>query len=919
MQVKKIILFVIFVLLVVILPITSMANENQISTPYMEDKNQEDERELEKIEENVENHKKPQETFIYDETGNNNNINTLSLPIQTIGTTYKVGDNATAVLNDGVLTITGTGKMTEFSYQKTPWYSIKDKITSVVVKSGITSIGKYSFCECSNINSVTLPDTITSISDYAFSYCNKLTSVKLPSAITTIGYGAFGDCPFTTITLPSKLKTLGDFAFQGAKITTVTLPASLTSLSTSAFRKCNSLTKIKVESTNKTYKEINGVLFTIDGKKLYLYPEGKQEETYTIPSTVTEIGESAFFYSKLKTISIPNTVTKMGDDVFCYSAITSVTIGTGIKEIPLYAFYQCYNLKNVNIGKNVEYIWHFAFAYCTSLKKITIPGNVTDLRNAALAECSSLEKVTFGTPSRLQEISFQAFMYDDALKTVIIPEGIKEINRQAFYNCTSLQSLSLPSTLTFIGEDALYKVPTTAYKVPKHLKQLSDTSYKIVDEIQITGTQKNDYAFKVLELVNNERTKQGLAKLTMDKDLLECANQRAAELAVLFSHTRTDGTIATSINSKVYGENIAFGYSDPDKVMVGWMNSQGHRENILTSSYKTIGIGCFQHNGYLYWVQLFGKNNLVNVSKPANATKSIKINILPEEFQEATQGSIVFGERATYLFKLTLEGGSSKVAKGETRNLKVKINNPGQNGLYAYIDNASIKWNSQNPSVISVSTAGKITGKSLGGTKISASTGHLSVANTYQVSPPKVQNLRATSRTTSRIKYKWDAVSGVTGYKVYTYNYSTAKWEYYGKTFEPSIIVKGLENGTIYKIKVRAYKNIDGVQYFGDYSTAIRTATMPKQEKITSTATTTGNASLKWRKLGNATGYKVYMATSKNGTYERIKTVEKNTILYKKGGLQSGKTYYFKVRAYKTVDGVQIFGEYSPVVAIKVK
>ncbi|MBR1653873.1 MAG: fibronectin type III domain-containing protein [Clostridia bacterium] len=187
------------------------------------------------------------------------------------------------------------------------------------------------------------------------------------------------------------------------------------------------------------------------------------------------------------------------------------------------------------------------------------------------------------------------------------------------------------------------------------------------------------------------------------------------------------------------------------------------------------------------------------------------------------------------------------------------------------------------------------------------------------ITPAKVKNVRATSQTKNAIKYQWNAVSGVTGYKIYVYNYKTAKWEYYGKTTKTAMIINNLTPATINKIKVRAYVNIDGVQYFGPYSAAVRSATRAKLSKITSTATSSKSASIKWKNLGSVTGYKIYMSTSENGPYTKVATVKSSIIKYTKTGLTSGKTYYFKVRAYKTVDGVQIFGPYSSPVAIKVK
>jgi uncharacterized protein YkwD len=113
-------------------------------------------------------------------------------------------------------------------------------------------------------------------------------------------------------------------------------------------------------------------------------------------------------------------------------------------------------------------------------------------------------------------------------------------------------------------------------------------------------------ASEVAELVNNERAKVGEKALVVDPDLTAAANIRAKELVTLFSHTRPDGSSCYSVSSKVCGENIAMGYINASRVMEGWMNSQGHRENILRSHFGSIGVGAYRYNGTMYWVQLFG-------------------------------------------------------------------------------------------------------------------------------------------------------------------------------------------------------------------------------------------------------------------------------------------------------------------------
>ena len=111
---------------------------------------------------------------------------------------------------------------------------------------------------------------------------------------------------------------------------------------------------------------------------------------------------------------------------------------------------------------------------------------------------------------------------------------------------------------------------------------------------------------------------------------------------------------------------------------------------------------------------------------------------------------------------------------------------------------------------------------------------------------------------------------------------------------------------------------MDGTQYFGKYSTYLKNSTRPNTPKV--------KLSSKKRKVifdvkkdSKTTGYKIYMSTSKNGKYTRIRTLNKNVTSYTKKGLKANKTYYFKIRAYRTVNGQQIFSYYTKVLSIKVR
>ena len=149
---------------------------------------------------------------------------------------------------------------------------------------------------------------------------------------------------------------------------------------------------------------------------------------------------------------------------------------------------------------------------------------------------------------------------------------------------------------------------------------LSDSAGRLA--VTLKGVRENDYfdgtasdeAWEVLKLTNDERETQGLSQLTASEGLTAGASVRAQEITTLFDHTRPDGTNWSTVLEKSYSanaENVAEGQNSAASVVTGWMNSSGHRANILNSDYQKLGVGYYYEDTLdyeHYWVQLFGSN-----------------------------------------------------------------------------------------------------------------------------------------------------------------------------------------------------------------------------------------------------------------------------------------------------------------------
>ena len=197
------------------------------------------------------------------------------------------------------------------------------------------------------------------------------------------------------------------------------------------------------------------------------------------------------------------------------------------------------------------------------------------------------------------------------------------------------------------------------------------------------------------------------------------------------------------------------------------------------------------------------------------------------------------------------------------------------------------------------------------------------IPNKPEEKPNKVSGIKATSNSYNSIKLTWNkAINGANGYAVYR---STSKDGKY--TLRKTITSKntieftdtGLDTNTTYYYKVRAYRMIADKKKYGSYSEIV--CAKPVLSKTTITVSSKSKkATIKWNKVLGASGYKVYSATSSNGTYSLKKTITSiNTLSYTNTNLVSGKTYYYKVRAYRNVNGKVVYGPYSAVKSKKIK
>ncbi len=302
-----------------------------------------------------------------------------------------------------VLTISGIGPMTTFENSNVPWKSVTNKIKTIVVDSGVTSIGNYAFYSCSNVKRIELPQGIVSIGRNSMAACYALEEVNVPEGVISIG----------------------DFTFENCKkLQEVRLPQSLTSLGEGAFGSCDVLS-IYVDQKNSVFSSKDGVLYNKDKTELLAAPGVTGE--YVICDGVKRIGDRAFYEcAELKSVTIPKGVTEIGESAFLYCYVLErIKMPDDLISIGEYAFSSCYGLKSVDIPDSVRSVGNKAFDSCTALTYVEIPSGVEELGAYAFDGCSALTTVVLATES-IETVMVETFRGCSALETVIYVAGSAE-------------------------------------------------------------------------------------------------------------------------------------------------------------------------------------------------------------------------------------------------------------------------------------------------------------------------------------------------------------------------------------------------------------------------------------------------------------------------------------------------------------
>lgn len=361
-------------------------------------------------------------------------------------------------------------------------------------------INRYAFESCGKILVVTIPDSITDIGDYAFSNCSNLMDITLPKKITSIKEGTFMGCSsLMSLTLPDSVTSIGQYAFLNCGwITDIKIGKNLSLIEDMAFYRCLFIDNIYISDIS-TWCNIQGLQNIMDcgsqNKKLYL--NDQLIINLVIPDKVTAISDYAFFrYTGLKSVTVPDTVTSIGEYSF-YDCIglaevvnnSSLYITKGDTDNGYIARYALNVEKNATcrlVNKN-DYLFYtyggtnYLLGYVGDDTDLILPENYNGenykIHDYAFYDCKQLTNITI--PDSVTSIGNSAFTDCVELVTLTMGNGVTSIGNSAFENCHKLTGITIPNSVTSIGNGAFKDcMEITSVAIPDGVISIGDNTFE---------------------------------------------------------------------------------------------------------------------------------------------------------------------------------------------------------------------------------------------------------------------------------------------------------------------------------------------------------------------------------------------------------------------------------------------------------
>ncbi len=801
-------------------------------------------------------------------------------------------------------------------------------LESVTFLGEVTEIGKDAFSYCKNLKEINIPFSVETIGENAFAFTEGLETAVDLSGVREIGKEAFRSSAITGVTFGDNLQSIADSVFSYSGIESVVIPENVT-VGMGAFSACDKLIEVTVgknstvgyggfswsDNIERVYVEDGAVLGSnsLDGCKNL--KELHFKNTISPESGLGEINSEAVIYG-LEESNAHRYAKKFGFTFVAYE---------GSAHIHSYQSELLPETK-CNVYRKTRYFCSCGKEYTEIAKDRThVYGDFTVEKAPTCTEPGIKSKHCICGQTRIDI-------------TVIEPLGHTEvIDIPAVAPTATEPGYTHQSHCSVCGETVVKRelIGHSEYDIDVNDDNVTAQKFNAATaendgmDLVITFTTRNNVCMSNIDktvIYKVGEVKLSKTELTYNGKVQKpgvIVKDSTGELLTL----NRDYKVTYSADSKYCGGysvrvdyvgNYAGSKTLYYDIVHNWGVSKVTKSPTCTKTgIKTFTCGCgasytetIAKLGHLYSnacdttcntcsTKRTITHSYKSVTTKATLTKNGKVETKCSVCGKVSKTVTVYYPKSIKLSK------TSYTYNGKVHTPSISVKDSKGNTLKKDTD-YTVKYESGRKAAGAYTVTITFKGKYSGTKKLA-----------YTIAPKATSKVTA-SQTTSTITLKWSKVTGADGYRVYQYNAKTKKWVKVKDVTGTSLKINKLTAGTKYKFRVKAYTKDDGT-IWGAYSSTFETATKCKTPSIIKLTTTKGKASFVWSNVSGESGYQVYYSTKKDSGYNKVTSYKANVVKGSKSKLKSGKKYYFKVRAYKKVDGKTVYGSFSSVKSIKIK
>jgi uncharacterized repeat protein (TIGR02543 family) len=819
-------------------------------------------------------------------------------------------------------------------------------LSSVTLSDALETIGQNTFAGCTSLQNIELPAGLQGLVGETFKGCSALQSISFPASMTNVGNDSFKDCTsLTSVWVFSESMTFGEngnnvfantalssdgiygFADSSAQDYATTISAPFHALYTvsfdskggtavddiitatgSAITKPTDPTKTGYTLVDWFTDEYFTTAWDFDSDTVtadttlyakWVHSNGTYEwedieggavaitnyvglsTAITIPSQlggkpVTQIAGGAFSGKSVISVVVPNIVTSIGPGAFAgCTSLQSVALPASLSEIKGETFIGCSSLQSIDIPDSVTNISFAAFRNCTSLSSVAFPDTLETIGENTFAGCTSLQNIEL--PAGLQGLVGETFKGCSALQSISFPASMTSVGNDSFKDCTSLTSVWIYSTDIILGEDGNNIFDSAP---------LTDGIYGFADSTADDYADMISVPFHALYTVSFD-SKGGTAV----DDIITATGSAITKPTdptktnYAFSGWYKDAGFASAWNfstDKVTANTTLYAKWTINSYTVTFNSNGGSTVGSVTANYNT------------------------TITKPTDPTKTgytfagwYKNSALTTAWNFSTDKVTA----ATTLYakwtinKYTLSVSSNNTSYGTVTGA----------GTYDYNSSATLKATPKAGYRFVRWLEGTTTVSTNSTYSFTVTKGRTLKAEFAKIATPSISS--ASSSGYNSVTLKWGSVTGANSYDIYRATSSGGTYSKIASTTSTSYKNTALTTGKTYYYKVKAVCVAGSTTTYSSSSAYKYAKPIPSTPSTTVKSNSYTSIKVSWGKISGASGYKVYRATSKTGTYSLIKTTTSTS--YTNSSLKTGKTYYYKVRAYRTVGSSKVYSSYS--------